>query len=177
MITNNEIEVGVYYRTEDYASFIRRIACIIIDGVILFMILFLLGIIYGIFSYYVSFAIYFIFWAILATVYMTYIKASSFKTIGYIMLNLKIVDLRGEKPKLLVMLFRFFFSLFSPFQIIFDCLWLTDDVNRQSIHDKIAGTYVVKDNAKPVGNNKLKVSVYGINGYIFCFKEVLRKVD
>ena len=167
---------GIYFATKDYAGFIRRFICLIVD---LVFILFLLYIIIFIFDQNPEFefiAEYVIVsWFIFSVIYFSIIKSSEIKTLGYRLFGIKIIDLSGNKPSSMKMLFRFSVSLLDPFELPLDIIWLIDDTNRQTLRDKIAGTYVIKKNAEPIGSNQIVGYYYFIYGLNFFFSEVSRE--
>ena len=96
------------------------------------------------------------------------------RTIGYRIMKIRIVNLQGEKPKFYMMLYRFLLGALAPFNLIFDILWLVDDDNKQSMRDKFAGTYVIKQNAKPSGSNVISAENLLVMTNNLWFKAVKR---
>lgn len=167
--------IGVYYDLNDYAGFFRRFACLLIDAGFI-------GLIYIIFvslmpsseSPNIQFALLDLLWLIFAFIYYTILKASAIKTLGYRLMGIKIVTLKGRAPNFLTMLYRLSRSLLGPFQLPFDILWLTNDENRQTLRDKCVGTYVIKENAVPVGTGVIAAVNYLVLGFDLLFKAVKR---
>lgn len=167
---------GVYFAIEEYAGLIRRTLCLSIDLSFILLLLYLIDYTFDQILEYEFLYGYAIFvWIIFSTLYFSIIKSSKFQTLGYRFLGLKIIDLHGNRPSSLKMIFRFLVSIFGPFEIPFDIIWLIDDTNKQSLRDKFAETYVIKKNAKPIGSNKIVGYYYFINGYSFFFAEVSRE--
>jgi uncharacterized RDD family membrane protein YckC len=65
-------------------------------------------------------------------------------TIGGIICQLRVVRVTGEPLRFVDALVRAFTSLFSLAVLGLGCFWILKDPERQSWHDKVAGTYVVK---------------------------------
>jgi uncharacterized RDD family membrane protein YckC len=65
-------------------------------------------------------------------------------TVGGIICQLRLVRVDGQPLRFVDALVRGLSSLFSFAVIGIGCLWILRDPERQSWHDKIAGTYVVK---------------------------------
>jgi hypothetical protein len=61
------------------------------------------------------------------------------------------------------MTFRLFLWLFGPFNGFYDLLWMAGDECRQSLRDKVSGTYVIKKNAVALGMGPIRL----VN--LFCF--------
>ena len=104
--------------------------------------------------------------------YFVLLKRSTFRTIGYIALGAKIVDLRGGQPSILSLLGRLLFAFVGPLNFLIDLFWLTGDANRQAVRDKFAGTYVARLHATPAGSAPIRVRTYMFWGMTFLFREV-----
>ena len=65
-------------------------------------------------------------------------------TVGGIICQLRVVRVTSEPMRFVDALVRGCTSLFSLFALGLGCLWILRDPERQSWHDKVAGTYVVK---------------------------------
>ena len=65
-------------------------------------------------------------------------------TIGGIICQLRVVRVNGGHLRFADALVRGLTSLFSIAALALGCLWILKDPERQSWHDKVAGTYVVK---------------------------------
>lgn len=75
------------------------------------------------------------------------------------------------------MLLRFLLILFGPFQLPFDILWILNDPNKQSLRDKVSGTYVVKVDAVVLRQGEITAKEYFILGFCLLFKELDREAD
>jgi uncharacterized RDD family membrane protein YckC len=114
------------------ASFLDRAAAFGLDCVLVAMV----GALFDIMDdggYFLLLAGYFIgFWTWQGT------------TLGGIVVGLRVVRTDGSQPRLVDSLIRALASLFSFGVLAIGVLWMIQDPERQTWHDKIAGTYVVR---------------------------------
>lgn len=175
-LNENENNVGVYYNKKDYAGFTRRLLIVIIDLIVLFIISFALLYISDTLTQRAGinlsynhgiFAIIF-----LSGFYLSILKGSKYRTIGYILAGVKIVNLQGKKPSIVKMALRTGLLLIGPFELFFGIIWLTSETTRQTLRDKYVGTYVIKKHAVPAGNGKLKTVMLTVMGWNLSYREV-----
>lgn len=160
---------GVWYRSEDYAGFYQRFAILAIDGGVLAIAAIL---IIPLSALHVPELALFLAWLAFALAYLVFLEAYT-GTLGFFLLNVKIVNLCGERPSLFRMLFRLMlWTLGGPFQFWVDLLWMTGDDRKQTVRDKIAGTYVVRKDALPIGNGRVKLRRLMFMGFNMLFSEV-----
>ena len=112
---------------------------------------------------------------LLAWVYLAALKVTPRGTLGYRMLHVKLVDLQGNSVHLWKASLRFLLLFLGPANFLFDIFWLTGDPNRQTLRDKIAGTYVVRDHAVPVDRGPITYPMYFVGSLSFVIPEVLRR--
>jgi uncharacterized RDD family membrane protein YckC len=167
---------GVYYASRDYAGLMRR--CIII-GVDLLVIWF---------AWVMTIVLLFdlpkemghvttsklVVLSVLSYLYLVLVKRSDWGTVGYRLTGVRIVNLEGKRPSLYQMTLRFFLLILGPIYIVLDVLWLGGDDNRQTLRDKIVGTYVIRDDALPAGRGLQQLVPYYLFGWSFVFREVKR---
>ena len=110
------------------AGFWRRLLAAILDFILLSLLLPALGPLF----------------IPVAVVYFAGMWAWKGTTIGSILLGLKVVRTDGEPVNLLVAIVRSLSSLFSGLVLGLGFLWAAWDRDKQTWHDKIAGTVVVK---------------------------------
>jgi uncharacterized RDD family membrane protein YckC len=154
--------LGVYYHSEDHASLLRRLAIELVDLAVVGLGFFVIQAFSGWLeplsalsrALMLGFA-----WA-----YLAVLKVTSVSTLGYRLLDAKLVNLQGNPVALWRSSLRFFLLALTPATILFDLLWLADDPNRQTLRDKIAETYVVRSRALPAGSAPLRFSMYFIGG-------------
>ena len=108
MNRDSSLGEGVYYDYDAYASFLRRLSVTVIDVVVLL----LTGVILGVALEALLWdpenggepgAISFCAWIVIVWLYLTVIKRSRWRTLGYRLLGLKIVTTRGTRPPLRAM--------------------------------------------------------------------------
>jgi len=109
-----------------------------------------------------------------AYVYLTVLKRSRIRTLGYILTGVRIVDIRGGRPSLLQMTVRMAPLFPVPWSLLFDLGWILDEPQRQTLRDKWAGTYVVRHRAKPIGTAPVLYKRIGFSGLLLTFPEVGR---
>ena len=170
--SSDNSNIGAIYSKDDHIGLWFRILIMIVDSFALF--------IYGIIVYllFVMFQLptnYFLFPVFIgAFLYLTIIKASQTGTIAYIMLKTKVVGLDGNPPNLLKMIIRFALLVIGPLEFILDMIWLTGESTKQTLRDKVAGTYVLKSEAEPIEFGVVKYVYLDVLGYAFTVKEVQR---
>jgi uncharacterized RDD family membrane protein YckC len=110
-------------------------------------------------------------WLALCYIYLVVVEAS-FGTLGFLITGVKIVNLNGEKPSVLRMTGRLGLWIVGPFNFFIDFFWLTNDRHKQTLRDKLAGTYVVKKGAVPCGKGRVRAVHYFLFGLSILFPEV-----
>ena len=110
-------------------------------------------------------------WLALSYIYLVFVEASS-GTLGFFITGVKIVNLKGEKPSFLHMTGRLCLWIAGPFNFFIDFFWLTNDRHKQTLRDKLAGTYVVKKGAVPCGRGRVRAVHYFLFGLSVLFPEV-----
>ena len=107
-----------------------------------------------------------------AYLYLTILRGSQLRTLGYILTGVKIVNLKGATPSFFWINIRLFFWFLGPFVPLFDLIWCWGDENRQMLRDKLAGTYVVRRTALPVGSGPIGATTLFVFGLTFVYPEV-----
>jgi uncharacterized RDD family membrane protein YckC len=153
-------QIGVYYRPRDYAGFGQRLAILLIDAVVVLGPVAFPAIIIHEAAYEADVGVglkpLFLIWCLAATGYLTVLEASMIGTVGFMLIGTRIVTLRGERPSTLRMAARLVICLVSPFTLPYDLIWLAGDERRQSLRDKVAGTYVIRKAAEPAGHGPIR---------------------
>jgi uncharacterized RDD family membrane protein YckC len=101
------------------------------------------------------------------------LKGSRFRTAGYRVGRVALVDLNGRPPNWGTLVLRASFGALGPFNWFLDLTWLSDDRHRQALRDKIAQTYVIKEGAQPAGKGRLVYRYWEICGYNLLVREVV----
>ncbi len=189
MSTDSGTKDGVYHKIEDYGSLLRRLLAIAADLVLLILLSLLIAWIWSFFAEapeldsafkYGWLSMAFIspgyFWCCLfvSYIYMTVVKASKLRTVGYRITGLRVVNLHGMRPSIFQMTWRFILLAYGPIDLIADLIWLGGDDNRQTIRDKIAATYVIRPDAVPIGTGTVIRRNNFLLGWSFIFQEVKR---
>lgn len=170
---------GVYYDSQDYASFIRRIGVIVIDSVVLVFLSIVLWstllVVYDEFGFTDDpVRLFSVLAALGVWLYSVPLKRSRFRTVGYRVLGLMIVATKGGPPSLLTMTFRSLLWLFGPFNFLLDLAWLGADTEGQTLRDCYAGTYVVRNGARPIGTAPMHLTRYNGAGLTLAYPRVCR---
>ena len=167
---------GVYYATEDYAGLVRRFVIIGVDFmVICFVPAIIIVLIFDLpknIDHIFSSKMYV--FLLFSYLYLAIIKRSDWGTVGYRLTGVRIVNLKGKRPSLWQMTFRFLLLVFGPFHILIDLFWLGGDDYKQTLRDKIVGTYVIKHDALPLGKGEQLLVPYYFFTWSFWFREVRR---
>jgi uncharacterized RDD family membrane protein YckC len=161
----------VYYDRKDYGGFFRRVAATGID-------LALLAAVYA-FAFFLDerhplpdwwpFVIVGI-----AYVYLVPIKRSRLRTVGYLATGLRIVNLTGRPPGILLLSLRLIWWVFGPLNAVMDFVFMTGDKDRQTIRDKMMQTYVIKKDATPIGTGSRCAIYLNFMGLALTVWEVSR---
>ena len=164
---------GVYYAAEDYVGIMPRLVIFFVDSLVLAAVYLLLG------SVFVSVTgdLAGAFWltsAILTWAYLSVVKASKIRTVGYWVTGSRIVNLRGERPAILRMTFRTLLWAFGPFNVLFDLIWSGIDDDRQTLRDRYAGTCVIKHGAEPIGSGEIQRAYFHAFGFALIYNRVPR---
>lgn len=184
-----EKDIGVYYNKKDYASLLKRIIAAAIDTLVLLVFVVLISVIWSlifmppnveILSEYGWLALvffspaYFWFCTLIAYLYLAILKRSAIRTLGYRITKIKIITMKGKRPSILQMTWRFVLLVFGPIHILVDLFWLGGDDDRQALRDKFARTYVVAVDSSPTGSGAFVFANYNLLGFSFLFREVKR---
>lgn len=111
-------------------------------------------------------------WILFSYLYLSVLKCTRAGTVGYIVTGVRLVDLRGERPSLWRTLYRALFLVLGPITLFIDIFWIGGDDNRQSLRDKLAGSYVIRRSAQPAGRGPIAAHRVFLLCYTFPFPEV-----
>jgi len=169
-VRGDDEEEHVFFATGDCAGFFRRAAAIAVDLLVLaailvayFAVLAFCGMLsdegnappWGVAPF-----------IVIAFLYLTLLKRSRFRTPGYRVTGLRIVDLKGRPPSMLLMSVRLLWWVLGPINFPLDFLFLTSDARRQTVRDKLIGTYVVLKDATPAGSGHKYMEGTGFMGWM-----------
>ena len=160
---------GVYFQRSDYAGFWRRLLIDSVDLIVIgFVCLTSIAVVWMLFP---SPGLILASWGAAFFSYFVLLKRSSFGTVGYRVVGVRIVGQDGGKPGISSLTLRMLFGVLGPLNWL-DLVWLSGDTHRQALRDKLAGTYVVRKDARPAGTGKIVYRHYEILFYNFLFREV-----
>jgi len=171
---DNSLGKGIYFRPEEYIGITRRFLITFVDAVILFVASNIILIIANaIGNKATNIGVYF---AILnAWAYLTILKPSPARTIGYALFGVKIVTLRGDRPSVIRMTFRMLMWILGPFNMIIDLLWVGLDDDNQTLRDRYSGTMVIKNDAIPLGEGEIHMAKFYALGFTLFYPRVFPK--
>ena len=169
---------GVYYSPDDYAGLGRRLLILLIDGAVLFLAIAAMVGTYASVAPALGYPFQVYAGAVVLVIfgYLAILGRSRWGTVGYALTSVRVVNLRGEQPSVPCMLFRTLFAVLGPLDAVFNVIWLGGDPHRQSVHDKLAATYVVRRGVEPAGHGRQGYVTYTLFGYTFMVREVSRGV-
>lgn len=178
-MADNSLGDADYYDPRDYVGIGRRLIVLLVDSVVLILLgvavwmLFLGLILLGMVQSDPS-GLFWIFYLAVIWVYLGPLKRSSFGTVGYHLLGIRLVSAKGGSPSLLTMTMRMLMWMFGPFNLVLDLLWLGADSENQSLRDCYLGTYLIKKNAKAVGRATVHLTRYNAMGFALAYPRVCR---
>lgn len=111
---------------------------------------------------------------VLLYAYFTLVKRSRIRTLGYILTDVRVVDIRGGRPSLLQMTIRLLPLFPLPWSLLLDLGWMADEPQKQTLRDKWAGTYVVRRKARPNGTAPIRYKRIGLAGMLLIVPEIGR---
>jgi uncharacterized RDD family membrane protein YckC len=124
----------------NYAGFIPRFVSLFIDGVILAIVQFVLGLILASISPQLGNAL----GTLIAVAYQVYFFTSTGQTPGMKLMSIKVVNGSGELLSVGQAIVRFVVAILSGLVLLIGYLWMLWDSNKQTWHDKAAGSFVVR---------------------------------
>ena len=172
------VSEGVYYSRTDYAGVGRRLVILSVDSAVLLVLLMAV-----LASYIVltpdsesAFHLHSLAYLSMSFLYLAVVSRSRLGTVGYMLTGVRVVSLGGDVPSLGAMAYRSLFAVLGPLNALIDIMWVGGDPNRQSLRDKLAGTYIVRRSAQPAGRGRLRHVSISFLGYTFMVNEVGRDV-
>lgn len=166
-------DTGVFYHEDDYASFSRRVTAALIDIAVIIVFSSLILLFTRFLNDQIRINSSYLFLISLTLVYFTFFKRSKFRTLGYILTGIKVVDLSGSMPSLYNMFMRLVIFVSGPYDYSKSIELIKTEKTKQSLRDKYLGNYVVNVNAKPIGSGPivLVANRYG-SRRVFRYKKV-----
>ena len=164
---------GVYFSPEDYIGFRRRLVIWLVDLIVVCMLGALIKIVSVGLTDQQDMTSDFV-WQFCAWAYLTVLRSSRVRTVGYWVTGARIVNLQGTRPSVFRMTYRLMLNLYSPFNILYDLLWVGVDQDHQSLTDRFAGTCVVRKNSQPAGRSEIHLAYYTALFFIYFYPCVVR---
>lgn len=174
------IDIGPFvYRREDYVGTIRHLVIIAVDLAVIVFVVLPLGMIPAVVADSMSIrSDLFLFCPLLLTwLYLTVLKPSRIRSLGYWVTGSKIVTIYGEKPSTIRMTIRLAATILwiavPPSGMFFvDLMWPTVDEERQTLRDLYCGTRIIRNRATPVAQGKIVYSFYTAMNYSLMYASV-----
>ncbi len=128
-----------------YAGGGARLLAAIIDNIILVLVGFVLGFVIGMVMGKSGQILSTILSLVISIYYWVFYQASSGQTLGKKAMGIKVVDMAGNKPSAMTFFLREIIGkLVSAIILFIGYLMILWDGKKQGLHDKIAGTVVVR---------------------------------
>jgi uncharacterized RDD family membrane protein YckC len=124
----------------NYAGFFPRLVSLIIDIIILGIVQWVLSLILGSINPQLSSGL----GTLIAVIYDVYFFTSTGQTPGMKLMSIKLVNASGELVTMGQAIVRVVVAIFSGIVIGIGYLWMLWDANKQTWHDKAAGSFVVR---------------------------------
>lgn len=169
----------VIYQPTDYIGLLPRLLIFFVDGIVLWVAYFLIAtpivVYYEMSQLRVGPLIFlvpmtFIWW------YLTFLKRSRFRTLGYRLVGARIETLYGRPPEIWRLTMRMMLSVTwmvgFPAGFFLDCLWTSMGDDRQTFRDVFCGTRLVRNTSKPIGDGRLVYCLWMGLGRIFLYARV-----
>ncbi|MCY3021698.1 MAG: RDD family protein [Planctomycetota bacterium] len=165
-LPSEETEEGVIYADRDQLSLAKRYAIVAVDVATLLLLCWLCTLL--------PFDAELVIVACLAVaiLYLVVLKRSPVRTVGYRVMNARIVDLKGSPPSYCRMAIRLCIMQLSIGNPLLDCLW-SSFRNQRTMRDMIAGTYVIRADAQPVGRGPIRPTYLHVLSYAVFYREVV----
>jgi uncharacterized RDD family membrane protein YckC len=124
---------------EKYGGFWRRFVALLIDGVIF-------GAIEGVVGRMLGYEIAGGMNLLLSWLYYSLMESSGTQaTLGKMVMGLKVTDLDGDRITFKKATIRYFSKILSALILLIGFIMAAFNPQRQTLHDKIAGTYVMRE--------------------------------
>ncbi len=172
---DTSIGVGVYFALDDYVGIMRRVVILVVDLAVLIVMYIVFAALFTTLAGDLN-GTFILIYLLCVWAYLTVIKASRIRTVGYWLTGSRILNLRGKRPSIFRMTFRMLLWAFGPFNLLFDLLWSGIDDDRQTLRDRFAGTCVVKNRAEPIGTAEIHLTYYHALGFALMYPRVMRRL-
>ncbi|MCA9101462.1 MAG: RDD family protein [Planctomycetales bacterium] len=179
---DDSLGMGVYYDEADCAGITRRLVASAVDATVLVMFAIVISLVgvatlnrNGLNDTGRNDVWYLMFWLAGGFAYLSALKASRWRTLGYRVAGLKIVTLRGEPPSNWRMSFRLGLAFAATVLVPpLDLFWVGVDNSAQTLRDGFAGTLVVRAGAEPAGTGPIHFGLHMGAGFCLMYPRVSR---
>lgn len=179
MRIDNSLGSGVYFEPSAYPGITRRLLAMLTDCFVILLaaVAIWVPVLFVTWDQQpaLSEAIFLLLWIGFIWCYMTVVKRSSFRTIGYRIFGIRIVTTEGKRPTLTTMTFRFGMWIFGPFSLLMDVIWVGPDSEHQTLRDCYASTYVIRADAQPAGTGPVYLTRYFAAGLALAYPRVVHQ--
>ena len=107
---------GVYFASDDYVGIMRRVVILVVDLAVLVVVYFALATPLIAMTGDLS-ETFLLIYCLCVWAYLTVLKASTLRTVGYRLTGSRILNLRGQRPSIYRMTFRLLLWAFGPFNL------------------------------------------------------------
>ncbi len=173
---DTSLGTGTYFAPGDYVGIMRRLVILAVDLAVLVVLyfVFIIGFFVVLGDEGDGGGWFMLTYAASVWLYMTLLKASKVRTVGYWLADARIVDLRGKRPSIFRMTLRAMLWVLGPFNLLFDLLWAGIDEDRQSLRDRFAGTCIIRHRAESIGTAEIHLMHYNAGGFALKYARVMR---
>ncbi len=98
-------------------------------------------------------------------------------TLGYRTVGIRYAHMLSDRPAWTALAYRAAIALFLLWIFALDHLWILFNRHKQAWHDKVAGFYVVRTNAQPIGTRRVVRRVINFMMLTFVVWEPVDSVD
>ena len=173
---------GPVYADRDYAGFVRRTVALVLDAVILLGFWFVMAFA----SILVAPAtmepddawdrLYMVWW-LLALLYLLVFRMTLRGTLGYRLVGIRYAHMLSDRPAWSALAYRAAIAMFLLWIFALDHLWILFNRHKQAWHDKVAGFYVVRSSAQPIGTRRVVRRVINFMMLTFVVWEPVDSVE
>lgn len=160
-MSNDVPAVGCYFHPRDCVGLGGRFVILAIDFLAALTIVILIPPVAGPFVTLVG-----------VWIYLVVLNATPFRTLGYRLVGARVVTLNGQSVNVFQLSYRMLITMLGIGNPLLDLCWMDLDRNRQTLRDKLAGTYVIRMNAEPAGRGTIQQSRIFAAGYTFVYQKV-----
>ena len=118
-----------------------------------------------------------ILWWMIALLYSLVFRMTPRGTLGYRIVGIRYAHMLSDRPAWTALAYRAAIALFLLWIFALDHLWILFNRHKQAWHDKVAGFYVVRSNARPIGTRRVVRRVINFMMLTFVVWEPMDNVE